>query len=107
MLDRCLTIPVVLGLCLGAIMFGVQISAGALGAAIDDHGVTSLVSIENNHECSVVRVLGKRMAVDALSPLDWQNTAALLGEKAAWIYSAVSEAFLRWCKRLIDFSGLL
>lgn len=107
MLDRCFTIPVVLGLCLGVIMFGVQISAGALGAAIDDYGVTKLVAVENNNENSTVRVLGKKIAVDTLPPLDWENTAVLLVEKAGGIYSIVSEAALKWSKRLIDFSDLL
>ncbi|MFZ5649631.1 MAG: hypothetical protein ACOY4I_02085 [Bacillota bacterium] len=102
MLDRCFTIPVVLGLCLGVIMAGVQISAGALGAAIDDYRVTSLVAVENNNENSAVHVLGKKISVDNFPPL-----AVLLGEKAGGIYSAVSEAALKWSKRLIDFSDLL
>lgn len=97
MLDKCFTVPVVLGLCLGVIMFGVQISAGALGAAIDDYRVTSLVAVENNNEDSAVRVLGKRISVDTFPSLEQ--------EKAAGIRHSAREAALRWSQYVRSSAG--
>ncbi len=47
MLERGYTIPLLLGICLGAVIAGVQISATALGAAVGQNQYLTPAAIEN------------------------------------------------------------
>ncbi|MFZ5646684.1 MAG: hypothetical protein ACOY30_03585 [Bacillota bacterium] len=82
MLNRFYTIPIIIGLCLGLIMAGVQISASALGAAIGDYQVTSLVAVKND-QGSGIWVLGKKIPPGWVLAVKPEDFAALLRGKAA------------------------
>ncbi|KJR98359.1 MAG: hypothetical protein VR68_10870 [Peptococcaceae bacterium BRH_c4a] len=66
MLSRVYAIPILFGICLGAIMAGVQVSANALGSAIGDHGAVSLIVIESmDGGRATIRALGKKLSINA------------------------------------------
>ncbi|MCL6479635.1 MAG: hypothetical protein K6T65_14735 [Peptococcaceae bacterium] len=106
MLGRCYTIPVILGLCLGMILAGVRISAGALGSAIGDPGVTSLLTIENKHGNNEVRLLGKKFVVNPPLPVGPEEFTGNLGQKASGIYSLARETAAKWYKNIFTAAGL-
>ncbi|MFZ5642226.1 MAG: hypothetical protein ACOY46_01395 [Bacillota bacterium] len=65
MLERRYTIPVVLGICLGIIMSGVQLSSVALDSALGNHKISGPVVIEHFDSRQLDgRVLGKDVTVN-------------------------------------------
>lgn len=96
MLDRYYTIPVIIGLCLGIIMAGVQVSASALGSAIGDFSVLRLVDVEKEGGGNEIVVLGRRISVDPPPAGEREGFACSAAEKAAGFYSHLHEATLKW-----------
>lgn len=86
MLERSYTIPVLFGICLGLIMAGVQVSAGALNAAVGHRQEIALVAVENAGRDRVdLQALGKRFSINLSLPDGPGGIAGTAAEKAGKI----------------------
>lgn len=106
MLNRVYTIPILFGICLGAIMAGVQISAIALGSAIGDHGAVSLVVIESmDRDRMTIRALGKKLSINA----SFQDEAGVFDravpEKLTAVYCAARETGVQYREKVSLIGG--
>ena len=107
MLNRVYTIPILFGICLGAIMAGVQISANALGTAIGDHGAVSLIVIESRDGGrATIRALGKKFSIN----VPFQDEAGVFNraepEKLKLFYRAARETGVQYWEK-VSLTGVL
>lgn len=92
MLERGYMLPVIIGLCLGLILSGVQISATALSAAVGQQYDIRLMTVESVSENGVsMRVLGREMDVALSLPDITDMTGTGLPD-------TVREAYNRCCE---------
>jgi len=107
MLNRIYAIPILFGICLGAIMAGVQISANALGSAIGDHRAVSLIVIENmDGDRATIRALGKKFSIK----VPFQQEAGVFNqaapEKLKALYRAACETGVQYREKVSLIGGL-
>ncbi|MFZ5631209.1 MAG: hypothetical protein ACOY40_00010 [Bacillota bacterium] len=92
MLEKGYTIPVMLGICLGLIMAGVQISATALNAAVGHQRDISLVVVDNIDRNGISgQVLGKKFDISLPLPGDTGEADLAAPERAREIYRQCRE----------------
>lgn len=96
MLEKKYTIPVVFGIFLGLIMAGVQVSSGALGAALGQQRQVAPVVIESTEGNRVdMQAFGKRFSISLSLPGGPAGLAGGVVEKAGGLYSRCREKVCR------------